>query len=330
MNVQKTLSKFQIPLAIFGLLLGTYANFFLLSPPRLTQNDARILVFAEESLRYLIYASRDNSIGIFKHSKAEVEKEGNREIPMKFLAKMLLLKEATSQAINSLTTLQNERYNYQLSPEDSAKVWRKGFSNAESSISSLYRELSRYDSFLVNIDTTAYQALKKENLPLLTCNSAGKMLDEQEFSSYYFDVPQVIGFYNISRLEAAIAYREHLVMTAMGKKMKLFNVVDIAFNKFQPFATAESEVVSEGEMYKAKIFFTAYADLPVMEMSSSEGKVEVKDGIGKVRFKATADKFDENGLAKKSWKGKITLKTVRGNDTTFSIETEYIVKKKQQ
>lgn len=84
MNIQKSLSKLHIPLAIFGLLLGIYGNFFLLSPPRLTQNDATILIFAEESLRYLASDARENSIGIFKNSKAEVEKEGNREVSLKF------------------------------------------------------------------------------------------------------------------------------------------------------------------------------------------------------------------------------------------------------
>jgi hypothetical protein len=210
-----------------------------------------------------------------------------------------------------------------------SSTWRNAF-DADSRISLLYSYLVAYDSLLASVDTIAQNALIRNKIAALTSDAEQNPLDKSSFEQYYFQTTEAVGLYNLARLQAEVAYREYMVMKAMNEKMKRINLGDIKFDQIQPFATSESEVVEEGQPYKATVFFVAFAKgwLAVpLRMRSSEGTVEVKDGIGKVRFKATADKFDANGLAKKTWKGSIILKTYRG-DTTFSVETEYFVRKK--
>jgi hypothetical protein len=333
----KTTSKFtvlRLPLLVLGLLFGIFANYILFAPPRMTKEDALILSFAEENFLYLTYRTRDNSNHFLRSAKTEVEKEGNPPESLAFLNKMNKIKESTTLMMEKIDEVGSiaSKNKYETLAKGDSSTWRNDFSVQSKKIIDLYVALLKYDSLLISIDTVAKNALTKNKIAILTSDAEKNPLDKSTFEEYYFQTTEAVGLYNLARLQAEVAYREYVVMKAMNERMKRINLGDIKFDHVQPFATAESEVVEEGQPYKATVFFASYSkgwsEIP-MRMRSSEGTVEVKDGIGKVRFKATADKFDANGLAKKTWKGSITLKTPRGTDTTFNVETEYFVKKKQ-
>ena len=332
----KNTSKFtvlRLPLLILGLLVGIYANYILLAPPRMNKEDARILSFAEENLSYLTHQTRDYSSNFFKSAKAEVEKEGNRPESVAFLEKMNQLKTATTNLIGTLESMKEvaSKNRYEGLREGDSTTWRSAFDTDSYEMVYLYTALKHYDSLLPRLDTVCKNALIKNQLAMFTADTEKKILDKSTFKQYYFHTSEAVGLYNINLLQAEVAYREYVAMQAMEKHLKRINMMDIKFDQVLPFATAESEVVEEGQNYKATVFFASFYkgnQIP-LRMRTSEGTVEVKDGIGKVRFKATADKFDANGLAKKTWKGAITLRTTRGTDTTFQVETEYLVRKKQ-
>lgn len=333
MKLTSKLTVLRSPLAVLGVLIGIYANYILLAPPRMTKEDAHILDFAQDNLTHLIHQTRDNSSDFLKTAKAEVEKEGNRPESVAFLEKMYKLKESTTSILGYIEAIQEKVWErkYKAWERKDSSTWRNGFEMEEWGIYSLYKDLVSYDSLLANIDTVGKRVLKQNQIPLLTTDAEKKFLTQDAFNKYYFNVSEVLGLYNLTRLEAEVAYREHIVMKGMLDNMRRINMDNIRFDRFQPFATAESEVVEEGQTYKVAVFFASYFNgngIP-LRMSSSEGAVEVKEGIGHVKFKATANKFDEKGLAKKTWKGAITLRTTRGTDTTFSVETEYFVKEKQ-
>lgn len=333
MKLTSKLTVLRLPLAVLGVLIGIYANYILLAPPRMTKEDAHILDFAQDNLMYLTSQTRDNSSDFLKSAKAEVEKEGNRLESVAFLEKMGSLKKKTTSILVRINEIKSKIWErrYKAWAKKDSSTWRNGLDIEESEIYSLHNDLARYDSLLANIDTVGKRALKQNQIPLLTADAEKKFLTQDAFNKYYFNVTEALGLYNLTRLEAEVAYREHIVMKSMFDRLRRINMGDIRFDRFQPFATAESEVVEEGQTYKASVFFASYFNgngIP-LRMSSSEGAVEVKEGIGHVKFKATANKFDEKGLAKKTWKGAITLRTTRGTDTTFSVETEYFVKKKQ-
>jgi hypothetical protein len=90
------LTALRFPLLVLGLLLGIYANYILLAPPRMTKEDALILSFAEENFLYLTHHTRDNSNHFLRSAKREVEMEGNRPESVSFLNKMNKIKESTT------------------------------------------------------------------------------------------------------------------------------------------------------------------------------------------------------------------------------------------
>jgi gliding motility-associated protein GldM len=96
----------------------------------------------------------------------------------------------------------------------------------------------------------------------------------------------------------------------------------IKFDKIQGIATAESNVVAEGDKYRAKMFLFASASNLKMNMTvNGQPLTDIKDGVGNVEFLATGG--SQEGAIKK-WTGTISFNN-KGNDTTFTFEQEYKV-----
>jgi hypothetical protein len=90
------------------------------------------------------------------------------------------------------------------------------------------------------------------------------------------------------------------------------------FNKIVPMATAESNVVQEGEEYIAKLYIVQTSSRSGARMTVNNQSIRVDaNGIGQVRLKAT-------GNGKQQWQGTITI-PYRGRDSTFRITQEYEV-----
>ncbi len=98
----------------------------------------------------------------------------------------------------------------------------------------------------------------------------------------------------------------------------------IKFDKIDATYAAESNVVANGDKFKAKMFiFASASDLkPRMTVNGSPITVD-KDGMGEVSIPASGG--TEAG-AEQSWKGTITF-PVKGKDTTFTFTGKYKVVK---
>ncbi|MGB3465248.1 MAG: gliding motility protein GldM [Cyclobacteriaceae bacterium] len=97
-----------------------------------------------------------------------------------------------------------------------------------------------------------------------------------------------------------------------------------------PMVLPVSQYVAAGAKYEAEMFIaasTSSAIEPVMTMNGNE--LAVAGGRGKVSFTATAPdgSYDKNGVAKKSFKASITVKSKGGEDKVFTDEIDYYVVK---
>ena len=88
-----------------------------------------------------------------------------------------------------------------------------------------------------------------------------------------------------------------------------------------------SSTVAAGTDYEAKMFLSAKLDVtPTMKFRGNTVKVE--NGVGMIKFKASASSYDAEGNAKQNWEGAITVQKPSGDgDTTFKVKGEYIVAK---
>src|SRR6478609_2817979 len=112
---------------------------------------------------------------------------------------------------------------------------------------------------------------------------------------------------------------------ALGKLAEDAGAQTIKLDKFIPMVKAKSSTVAAGAKYEAEMFLTGSSSALTSEFFKDGAKlpiVEDKSGVkmGKVEFTATGGGYDQFGIAKKSFKAKITVK---GQD--FEDNIEYFV-----
>jgi len=95
-----------------------------------------------------------------------------------------------------------------------------------------------------------------------------------------------------------------------------------------PMVLPVSQYVAAGAKYEAEMFIAASTSSAIEPVMTKDGTpLEVSGGRGKVSFTATAGAYDKNGVAKKSFKASITVKSKGGQDKTFNEVIDYYVVK---
>ena len=102
----------------------------------------------------------------------------------------------------------------------------------------------------------------------------------------------------------------------------------IPVDKVRPVVLPRSSYVVAGLDYKSDLFMAAYSSTYKPKMTYNAQSLEVDEqGAGTVSFKAAGGGYDQNGVAKKTWKGTITYPKAGGGDSTYLVEQEYYVVK---
>ena len=149
-----------------------------------------------------------------------------------------------------------------------------------------------------------------------------------------FSSERIAGSINLSLLlielksiSLRVLTSENIVLNYLLKKI---GEDDFTFEKLVPIVRVESNVVAEGQDYKAEIsFFAVPVYTKMIKKITFDGKEMPIDSSGAayISFPAKAGRFDQKGYAKKKWEGKVYL-NIKGRDTVFSVTEEYIVRKK--
>jgi hypothetical protein len=121
-----------------------------------------------------------------------------------------------------------------------------------------------------------------------------------------------------SKITAYEAEVLNVLQTKVGAK-------DFKVGGFEASYSALSSTVAAGTDYEAKMFLSAKLDVtPTMKFRGNTVKVE--NGVGIIKFKASATNYDAEGNAKQNWEGSISVAKPTGDgDTTFKVKGEYIV-----
>ena len=95
-------------------------------------------------------------------------------------------------------------------------------------------------------------------------------------------------------------------------------------------AFPKSKTVKVGKKYEAyMVLIGSSRGTKVKSMRSTEGSVNVKGDVGEIEIKnVKAQNYNSEGKATKTLTGKVTIKKADGSDTTFTLSTNYVVKKK--
>lgn len=200
----------------------------------------------------------------------------------------------------------------------------------------LKAQLDDYVTFLnemgnKHIDTTkVFEVIEKiakdgSEVPEYAESKDPKMKDnaKKDFAYLQFDhTPNVAALAVLSQLESEVLQAESKVLNVLATRVE----AKVDFDKVVAVVKPESKYIAAGTEYTATMFIAASSSTARPSMTYNGSKVKVEEGVGEIKFKATAGQYDENGRAKKTWKGSITYSTPFG-DTTLQLEEEYFVVK---
>jgi len=137
--------------------------------------------------------------------------------------------------------------------------------------------------------------------------------------------PMIAALAVLSDKQSKITAYEADVLSRLAQKV---GAKDFKFDVITADYSALSSTVAAGTDYEAKMFVTARSSAitPVMKFRGSTVKVE--NGVGVVKFKASATNYDAEGNSKQNWEGQVIMPKPTGEgDTTFTVKGEYIVAK---
>jgi hypothetical protein len=141
-------------------------------------------------------------------------------------------------------------------------------------------------------------------------------------------LPLSIQLMNLSCLQWKISKLENDVM--IDWRAYLLSQEFVKFDHIKICVVSPSTIVEDGQPYKARVYVTGMGNRKMIgDIKFRNKSIPIdSNGIGMVKFVARGDKFDEEGLCKRSWNGSITLKIGSGRDSVYSFIREYKVRKK--
>jgi len=188
----------------------------------------------------------------------------------------------------------------------------------------LKKMLNQYVQFLAKITAKKYPkiALDAHEDPFFANDPNQKSKD---FVVLNFEkTPLSAALATLSQYNGKILRMEANALEELGRKV---GAQDFKFDTLVPMVKPKSNIVAAGARYEADLFLTASSSgvSPIMMIDGK--KINVKDGLGKISFLAFSNKYDKEGLAKKSFQANIIVKAPGGKDTVFKQEVTYFVAK---
>lgn len=166
-------------------------------------------------------------------------------------------------------------------------------------------------------------ALDAKDHPFFQHKEDQKMKDFAQLN--FAQSPMVASLATLSELERDVLNMERKTLEGIASElnMKIFKVKSL-----YPIVKTNSNYVVAGQTYNAELFLTAQLATEKPKMWMGNDTLSVNDaGIGNISFKAGASDFGTDGIAKKTWTGKINVIKPNGKDTTYEVTQEYFVAK---
>jgi gliding motility-associated protein GldM len=147
----------------------------------------------------------------------------------------------------------------------------------------------------------------------------------KDFAALNFEhTPMIAALAVLTDKQNRVAAMEAEVLKAIAGEL---GADEVKFDEIKAMFRANSKVVAAGTDYEAEMFIAAQSKALKPTMTYNGRQIEVKGGMGIVKFKAAATNYDAEGNSKQKWSGTIKLPLPGRGDTTFKLEAEYIVAK---
>ncbi len=309
-----------------------------------------------QSLHLFVGESQSKSSAILANIKEKVGERGNQKAEVSALESAQKLHARSSSLISYIEEMKQElitvtggrdpETNQILGMKDTDASSKLLLGTGDKKDGKAYALKDSLNEYIVYLNQVAQQVSKatgdsisKQYAPLALDGKDDPIFVNQEtkrekfegvktkdFAHLNFDhTPMIASLAFLTEKQAKIANYEGEIL---AKLKTVVGATDFKFDKVFPMVRAESKVVAAGTEYNAEMFISASSDAIVPTMTYGGRKIRVDGGLGKIKFKATAGNYDEEGKVEKSWRGTITIPKPTGSgDTTFKVVEKYTVTK---
>ncbi len=290
--------------------------------------------FLEDQMDYVVEETHERNVNVTANIKAKVEERGNKDTEVDIMNKATMVREHTKNLLDYVNGLQEDlvkqsggrdEHGFYLGAknEDVVQVMFIG-PNKQGKGYELRDKLNEY------VDEVEELAHNPKDYPPFALDGKDDPLfknipeqKEKDFAQLTFEnTPMVAAMAVLSEMQSRIVQIESEILSELAAEV---GAADFKFDVTQAMVRPQSKIVAAGANYEAEMFIAAFSSAVKPTMKFAGKDVPVENGIGTIKFKATPGTYDKEGLAKKTWKGEITLPKPTGGDTTFVVEEEYFV-----
>jgi len=287
-------------------------------------------IFIDNSLEQSATGAKAQNNNTVERIQSAVEEAGNRKEDVAVLEKAREVRAKTNEVLNTLDALKEEfivltggtdedgTYKGSKSEDEIADLMVRQGKGEE-----LKKILNGYAGYLSSTTGTEVSPIALDAIenPVFKDNPEQNM---KSFSEITFQsTPMVAGLASLSQLKNEVLSRETLALDNLARKV---GAADMKFDNIVAMVRPESNVIAAGTKYKADLFIAASSSAADPVMTVNGKQIPVEGGMGKVEFTASADKYDENNKAEKSFKAAIMIEQ-GGKKETYEETFNYYVTK---
>lgn len=181
----------------------------------------------------------------------------------------------------------------------------------------LKKKLTEYVDFILSkVDDADAKAAIKAQIPVQIADM--KKTEENPSGDWSFgtfhNIPVIAAVAMLSKFQNDVKNSESMVVEHLFKQV---HANDIIIDEMMPIAVPNTSYALEGDDITATITLAAYNKAINPTITSNRGAVQVKDGVGTLKFKAS-------GAGMQTVNGQISMVT-RGQTKTYPYKFEYMV-----
>ncbi|RTQ52523.1 hypothetical protein EJV47_05790 [Hymenobacter gummosus] len=286
--------------------------------------ELRRLNLLDKELMLLNEQQAQSHRGMVRHLEIEVAKNRNQAKDIAVLEHGKTVRAQTQRLVDYLRDVRRQLVPAGELPTPEQLADRRAAAQillTQGRADSLQRRLDRYVDFLTAglgsdprlLDQFSFRARRAHG---------GDQAAGASFGKYYFaDASRAAALVELARQESEVLRLEAALLDKLSQQVG--SIVDV-FDKIGAFASAESNVVGEGETYRAELFLTASASgaRPLMSLNGQPLAVG-PDGKGRVAFTVPRLPPDQRRQTA-YWDGTISVR-YHGRDTTFRVRVPYTI-----
>ncbi|MEM9829858.1 MAG: gliding motility protein GldM [Bacteroidota bacterium] len=287
-------------------------------------------VFIDQSLDQSAESYKIKNNGTVERIQKAVADAGDREEDVAVLKKAQDVRARTNGIVNKLDEYRATFIDITGGPEEGGGY--KGGKDEDKVADLMIRQkqgdelqklLNSYAQFIAKETETQYDplALNGNENPVFKDNPDQ---NKKSFAELNFqNTPMVAGLATLNDLKTKVLARETSALDDLARKV---GAADLKFDDIKVMVRPKSNVVAAGTTYEADLFIAASSTGMIPKMMVNGKPVTVEGGMGKIKFPASASKYDKDNRAEQKFKATIQLDQ-GGKSETYEETFSYFVTK---